>query len=57
MRVKIIQTDRYWKLEQEVNTYLSNYNNDDIVSIQYSGVSNHAPYSVDYYSVMIVLKK
>lgn len=56
MRVKILESNRYWDLEDKVNEYLKRFPTEKIIDIKYSGNGNHAPYSTDYYSVMIILK-
>ena len=56
MKVEIIEEKSRWDLQRRVNEFLKDYSNEDIIDIKYSGSGNHPRYSVDYYSVMIILK-
>ena len=57
MRIKIIQAEDKWELEEEVNKFLQGVTNDGIIDIKYQGVGNHSTYSTDRMSVMIILKR
>ena len=56
MKVEIIEEKSRWDLQRRVNEFLKGLSNESIIDIKYSGSGNHPPYSVDYYSVMIILK-
>ena len=56
MKVKILSEDSVWKLEEAVNTFLKAARVDQILDIKYSGPGNHAPYSVDTWSAMIIMR-
>lgn len=56
MKVKIIRADDTWYLEQEINAFLKTVSDSQIIDIKYQGVGNHASYSVDRPSAMIIMK-
>lgn len=56
MRVEIIERSDYHKLEEEINLILKYIQPEQILDIKYSGSGNHATYSNDYYSAMIIYK-
>ena len=56
MEVKIIRADDVWDLEKEINAFLKNISDDQIIDIKYQGVGNHPPYSIDRLSAMIIMK-
>lgn len=56
MKVKIIRANDTWDLEEEVNKFLSNKSDSQIIDIKYQGVGNHATYSTDRPSAMIIMK-
>lgn len=56
MRVEIIERSDYRKLEEEINSFLQYVQPEAIFDIKYSGNGNHATYSNDYYSAMIIYK-
>ena len=57
MKVKIFESRSKDDLEEDINSFLSYQNQDDVIDIKYSGNGNHSNYSIDYYSAMIILKK
>ena len=57
MRVEIIEEHSIWDLEMAINKILKNCNPAEIFDIKYSGSGNHATYSSDYYSAMIIFKR
>jgi hypothetical protein len=56
MKVKIIRADTTWNLEKEINNFLKNISDSQIIDIKYQGVGNHASYSLDRPSAMIIMK-
>lgn len=56
MRVEIIERDSYNRLEEVINSVLQYTQPEEIFDIKYSGSGNHATYSNDYYSAMIIYK-
>jgi hypothetical protein len=56
MKVKIIKADDTWDLEKEINAFLKTVNDNQIIDIKYQGVGNHATYSIDRPSAMIIMK-
>lgn len=56
MRVEIIERSNYHKLEEAINSILQYTQPEEIFDIKYSGSGNHATYSNDYYSAMIIYK-
>lgn len=56
MKVKIIKANDTWDLEKEINEFLSNKSDSQIIDIKYQGVGNHATYSIDRPSAMIIMK-
>ena len=56
MRVEIIERDSCRKLEEAINYFLQYIQPEKIFDIKYSGSGNHATYSNDYYSAMIIYK-
>lgn len=56
MKVKIIKTDDIWDLEDKINEFLKTVNDSQIIDIKYQGVGNHATYSTDRPSAMIIMK-
>lgn len=57
MKVKIIERMSKFDLENEINDFLRETNDSDIIDIKYSGSGNHPTYSTDYYSAMIIMKR
>lgn len=57
MKVEIIRGNNIWDLEKNINKFLSNINDSQIIDIKYQGVGNHAAYSVDYPSAMVIMKQ
>ena len=55
MTVKIIERDNMFDLEHAVNEFLKSVQPSSIIDIKYSGRGNHSSYSLDYYSVMIIM--
>ncbi|HBF3306906.1 TPA: sporulation protein Cse60 [Clostridioides difficile] len=56
MRISIYTSDNIYKLQEQINKALSDYKNDKIIDIKYSGKGSSAPYSSDEYSAMIIFK-
>ena len=56
MRVEIIERSNYHRLEEAINSILQYIQPEEIFDIKYSGSGNHATYSSDYYSAMIIYK-
>lgn len=56
MKVKIIRAENTWELEKEINKFLSSMSDNQIIDIKYQGVGNHATYSTDRPSAMIILR-
>lgn len=56
MKVKIIRAEDIWELEEKINEFLSNKSDERIIDIKYQGVGNHASYSTDRPSAMIIMK-
>lgn len=56
MKIKIIDADSIWKLENEINSFLSDIDDSQIIDIKYQGVGNHSTYSVDRPSAMVIMK-
>lgn len=56
MKVKIIKSDDIWDLEKEINAFLKTVSDNQIIDIKYQGVGNHATYSIDRPSAMIIMK-
>lgn len=56
MKVKIITANDIWDLEKEINKFLININDNQIIDIKYQGIGNHATYSSDRPSAMIIMK-
>lgn len=56
MKIKIIEKDNKYDLENEVNKFLKDKDTSSIIDIKYSGTGGHEPYSIDQYSVMIIMK-
>jgi hypothetical protein len=54
MRVEIIEKSSRWELEVAINRKLSESKPSEIFDIKYTGSGNRPPYSVDYYSAMII---
>ena len=57
MKVEIIRADNIWDLEKKINKFLSNISDSQIIDIKYQGIGNHAAYSVDYPSAMVIMKQ
>lgn len=56
MKVKIINAKNTWELEDKINEFLINKENDiKIIDIKYQGVGNSPAYSTDYPSAMIIM--
>lgn len=56
MRVEILEASSRFALAEKINSMLSNYTPSEIFDIKYTGSGNHAVYSSDYYSAMIIFK-
>jgi hypothetical protein len=56
MKVKIIRADDIWDLEYEINKFLRDMSDDEVIDIKYQGVGNHPTYSIDRPSAMIIMK-
>jgi hypothetical protein len=56
MKVKIIRAANIWDLERDINAFLKTISDSQIVDIKYQGIGNHAPYSIDYPSAMIIMR-
>lgn len=56
MKVKIIKADNVWDLERDINAFLKTVSDSQIIDIKYQGIGNHASYSIDYPSAMIIMK-
>ena len=58
MTVKIITADSVWELENEINKFLklNIVNDSQIFDIKYQGIGNHATYSNDRPSAMIIMQ-
>ena len=55
MKVKIITANDARNLETEINKFLKNIGDNQIIDIKYQGIGNHAAYSIDYPSAMIIM--
>lgn len=56
MKVKILECENKYDLEEKINEKLKKYKNEDIIDIKYSGNGNISTYSINKYSAMIILK-
>lgn len=58
MKVNIICKDTYWDLEKAVNDFLSKAEGSGkkVMDIKFSGEGNHSPYSIGYWSAMIIME-
>lgn len=56
MQVKIIRASNTWTLESDINAFLKTKKDNEIIDIKYQGVGNHAPYSSNQPSAMIIMK-
>lgn len=56
MKVKIINADNVWELEDKVNRFLKDINDSQIVDIKYQGIGNHGLHSIDRPSVMVITR-
>ena len=56
MKVSIITADNVWDLETKINDFLKSISDSRIIDIKYQGVGNHATYSIDRPSAMIIIK-
>lgn len=56
MKVEIITADNTRDLEKKINLFLNDISDSQIIDIKYQGVGNHAPYSIDCPSAMIIMK-
>lgn len=57
LKVKIVRQEEFFGFENLVNSVLKKMDPDDIVDIKYSGSGSIAPYSISYYSAMIIYKE
>ena len=57
MRIKIIEEENYWELENLINEVLARLSPENIIDIKYSGCAARPPYGINKYSVMIILKE
>ena len=57
MKVKIIRSCSVSDLEYDINKFLKDISDDQIVDIKYQGVGNHGPHSLDRVSAMIILRE
>lgn len=57
LKVKIIEKDNQYDLQDAVNRWLYDNCNYPIVDIKYSGCGAFPPYSIHYYSAMIIYKE
>lgn len=55
MRVEIIEHDAAWKLEEEINEILEDYEG-EVIDIKYSGCGAAGVYGIELYSAMIIFK-
>ena len=55
MKVKIIEKESRWELENAVNEFLKQVYPSNILDIKYCGEGNHPTYSISRYSVMIIM--
>lgn len=55
MKVKIIEEESRWDLEEAVNKFLKQVSPSNILDIKYCGEGNHPTYSISRYSVMIIM--
>ena len=56
MKVKIIEKESPWDLEEAVNKFLKSVSPSNVLDIKYCGEGNHSSYSISRYSVMIIMK-
>lgn len=56
MKIKIIEKEYRYELENEVNQFLSECNPSDVIDIKYSGGGAIGAYSSRRFSVMIILR-
>ena len=56
MKIKIIEKDSRFALEEAVNSFLKRIDTSNVLDIKYCGEGNHPPYSISCYSVMIIMK-
>lgn len=55
MRVEIVEQDAAWKLEEEINEILEDYEG-EVIDIKYSGCGAVGVYSSELYSAMIIFR-
>jgi hypothetical protein len=56
MKVEIITADDTWDLKRKINAFLNGISDSQIIDIKYQGVGNHASYSIDRPSAMVIMK-
>ena len=56
MRIAILNGDNTYHLQKRVNEFLKDIDDSQIIDIKYQGVGNHPTHSIDYPSVMIIMK-
>lgn len=54
MKVKILEDQSMYQLEQKVNHALSKLDPRDVIDIKYTGAAVHSRGSVHYYSAMLI---
>ena len=55
MKIKILQEDSVYKLQQKLNEALDMLNDDDVIDIKYQGIGNTPAYSTNWPSAMLIL--
>lgn len=56
MKVEIIEKDYPYDLEKEINNWLKENKNFEIIDIKYSGRGYSVPYGTSHISAMIIYK-
>lgn len=56
IRVKIIEEFKVFDLQREVNDWLKENSNFELIDIKYSGTGCYSAYGVNHYSAMIIYK-
>lgn len=57
MKIKIVEKDSFWELENAINFILAKLSPQDIIDIKYSGNGARPTYGFNKYSAMIILKE
>ena len=56
MKIEIISADNVYELENKVNSFLCDVDDERIIDIKYQGIGNTPAYSTNKPSVMVILK-